>query len=146
MFHFFLYFLLSFFLINAQGKSNIPAKPLNEKVYLKVKNQSQRVIKIKEGLFWKTEKILQPGEKLVQAQINKTINDLQIFYKKGNVFIMIPDHHCHSKFFLSTYEATVKENEYNTPQEDEEESSINMSIPPFNKLSPNTQKYYNDPN
>lgn len=116
--------------------------PLSKKVYLRIKNQSTRTIEIKEGLFWKTTKILEPGAKLEQYQINNTISDLQILYKKGGIFIPIPDRHCHTKFFLATYEATIKENKYNLPNE--ENGKIDLNIPPFCKLSAATEKYYSD--
>lgn len=114
---------------------------LNEKVYIRIKNKSTRTLQIKEGLFLRTTKILHPEEDFIQYQINSTISNLQISYEKNGQFIKIPDDHCQSKFFLATYEASIKENASNVP--DEEDGHINLNIPPFCELSKETQKYFN---
>lgn len=123
------------------AKSSKKDTNLNKGVYLHIKNDSTRLLLIKEGVLLKTHKILKPGEEFLQYQVNSTISNLQIFYKKDNFFVKIPDNYCQNKFFLATYEASVKENEDNIP--DEEDGHINLNIPPFCQLSKETQKYYN---
>ena len=115
---------------------------IGEKVYLRVKNKSLRTLQVKEGLFVKTTKILYPEQELTQYQTNSMISNLQISYKRNGRFIRIPDHRCQSKFFLATYEVSVKENKDNVP--DEEDGHIDLNIPPFCKLSKETQKYFNE--
>ena len=124
------------------AKSNQKPSHIDQKVYLRIKNKSTRLIQIKEGLFLKITKTLEPGEEFVQYQINSTISNLQIAYKKSGKFIKIPDSHCHSKFFLATYEASIKENKNNIP--DEEDGHIDLNIPPFCELSKETQKYFSN--
>lgn len=124
------------------AKNSKKNEQISQKVYLRIKNKSTRTLQIKEGLFLKTTKILQPEESFIQYQVNSTISNLQISYKKNGRFIKIPDNHCQSKFFLATYETSVKEDKCNVP--DEEDGHINRNIPPFCELSKSTQKYFHN--